>query len=250
MAMFGSARAARATWAYLVRPIPGGIDSSLTVDELTAFTIRLTGALVANVNVTFPAHATEDIGQVWNVENGTAGAFTVTVGNTTGAGVQIAQGKSKLVWWNGTDFKDVLSDLTGLAAASGANADITALTGITAGIAMAGGLLLAGGLGGNPGSPDAFRFMTTSVDMANGNKTLIPAEYSAPVIVCTSAPVLTADRNLVLPNNGFWIVTNSGGAAFNINAKTAAGTGVLIANTKTAIVRADGVNVVRVTLDA
>lgn len=66
------------------------------------------------------------------------------------------------------------------------------------------------------------------------------------VIHVTSAVTLTATRNITLPNNKkFYFVKNSTTGSQNIQFKTAAGTGVTVANGKEAIVRCDGTNIVR-----
>jgi len=61
---------------------------------------------------------------------------------------------------------------------------------------------------------------------------------------------LTAPRNLVLPafDGSEWAVVNT--TAETVTVKTAAGAGVAIATLKTAIVRGDGTDIVRVTADA
>jgi len=69
-------------------------------------------------------------------------------------------------------------------------------------------------------------------------------------LVVTSAVALTANRNLVVPTVvGEWYVTNSTTGGQTITIKTAAGTGIAIANGKTALVECDGVNVLRLTAD-
>src|SRR5262245_23329272 len=117
MPMFTSARQARSTFNYLTKPIPGGVPPGLTTYQLGTFHIKLTSALVTNVIVTFPAHVTEDIGSVWCVENGTTGAFTLTLQNTVGLGVMIVQGKSMLITWNGTNLVPLQTDPASMGAA-------------------------------------------------------------------------------------------------------------------------------------
>lgn len=246
--MFANEVIARSAWSYLVRSIPGGFDSQLSIDELAAWTIKLTGSLTANVNVTFPAQVA---GSVWCVENGTSGSFSLTVQNTSGAGVTIAQGKRALIQWNGVDFVPLETDANLLGAATlGNNTNLTALLGIVAGITMAGGLNLAGGLGGNALTPDAFRFVASAVSYgSDADKTLLPAAYAGVHLDLTSSVPLTATRKLIVPLNGFWIVLNTTSGGQSVQVIGASGTGTTIANGKTAAVRGNGTNVVRVTAD-
>ncbi len=65
----------------------------------------------------------------------------------------------------------------------------------------------------------------------------------------TTTGVLTANRNVIVPNNWQAVVFCNNTCAFTTTFKTAAGSGVVVAQGKRALLIADGTNVVRVTPD-
>lgn len=83
----------------------------------------------------------------------------------------------------------------------------------------------------------------TSVAMASANVTLTPLQYGKPIIVITGT--LTANLNLIFPAlAGEWIVVNNCTGNFTVTAKTASGTGVVVASGgKIRIVWGDGTNI-------
>lgn len=85
-------------------------------------------------------------------------------------------------------------------------------------------------------------FAVTSADV-----TLTAAQARGRYLAITGA--LTADRSVIVPNNGEWIVYNNTSGAFNLTIKTSAGTGVIVTQGMRATVYADGTNVVRITAD-
>lgn len=86
---------------------------------------------------------------------------------------------------------------------------------------------------------------------SDANKTLSAAEAASGILSMTSTVSLTATRNVVVPlTPRQWTVYNGTTGAQSIQVIGATGTGVTIANSKRAIVYADGTNVVRVTPDA
>lgn len=87
-----------------------------------------------------------------------------------------------------------------------------------------------------------------SIAITTADVTATAAQARARRITLTGT--LTGNRNLILPNNGEWIIYNNTSGAFNVTVKTSAGSGIAVAQTKTAILYADGTNVVRVTADA
>jgi hypothetical protein len=100
--------------------------------------IKLTGTITTNVNVTIP----DSVEKTYIVENGTSGAFTVTVKTTSGSGVTWAAADkgTKVVYSNGTDvvdtaLTDVASDyspqLSASLDANGNNIEFDDATGIT-----------------------------------------------------------------------------------------------------------------------
>ena len=66
----------------------------------------------------------------------------------------------------------------------------------------------------------------------------------------TTTGVLTANRNVIVPNNWQGTVFCNNTGAFTTTFKTSGGSGVVVAQGKRAILLADGTNVVRVTADA
>jgi len=66
----------------------------------------------------------------------------------------------------------------------------------------------------------------------------------------TTTGVLTGNRNVIVPNNWQAVVFCNNTGPFTTTFKTAAGAGIVVAQTKRAILLADGTNVVRVTADA
>jgi len=125
--------------------------------------LNLTGTATAGYNLVVPA-----IEKAYIVNNGTDG--TITVKNATGSGIAVPTGKTIWVFNDGTNVKDVTTHLTSLtlatvlpvasggtggntasaartalsAAASGANSDITSLSGLTTALSIA-----QGGTGSN-----------------------------------------------------------------------------------------------------
>ena len=65
----------------------------------------------------------------------------------------------------------------------------------------------------------------------------------------TTTGVLTGNRSLIVPNDWQGVVFCNNTGAFTTTVKTASGTGIVVAQTKRAILFADGTNVVRITAD-
>ncbi len=111
--------------------VAGAVDVTLTNLQARAGSYKFTGALTGNINVIFPAKAR----LMW-VYNNTSGAFTLTVvssgsGSPLSGGLAIAQGKSALVWCDGTSMRSALTDSVamGLGTMSLQNANAVAITG-------------------------------------------------------------------------------------------------------------------------
>lgn len=108
---------------------------------------------------------------------------------------------------------------------------------------------LQSALGGNT---SAFRWHRAALTFtSDANKTLLSTEYEAVILDFGTGTALTATRNVVVPltAGAMWIVRNATNGAQSIQVIGASGTGVTIANGKTAIVFCDGTNIVRVTAD-
>ncbi len=87
----------------------------------------------------------------------------------------------------------------------------------------------------------------TSVSVTTADVTLNDAQSRCSYLTTTGA--LTANRNVIVPNNWQGTVFCNNSGAFTTTFKTAAGSGVMIAQGKRAILLADGTNVVRITSD-
>ena len=108
-----------------------------------------TGTLTGDVNVFWPNGKC----RVFTVHNGTSGAFTLTIavndgsGSAAGATVAVIQGETLTLVSNGADIVQA-NTATGIgAAASGANSDITSLSGLTTPLSTA-----QGGTGNSSGT--------------------------------------------------------------------------------------------------
>lgn len=86
---------------------------------------------------------------------------------------------------------------------------------------------------------------------SDANYTAVLADYSATTLELVGGSTLTATRDVVVPLTlGFqWTIVNNTTGAQSIRVIGVSGTGITVATGKTAIVRADGTNVVRVTAD-
>ena len=86
-----------------------------------------------------------------------------------------------------------------------------------------------------------------SVAVTTADVTLNDAQARCSYLTTTGA--LTANRNVIVPNNWQGTVFCNNSGAFTTTFKTLAGTGVVVGQGKRAILLADGTNVVRVTPD-
>jgi hypothetical protein len=87
----------------------GAGNITLTSDQWGCGIVVLTGARTGDGNVIYPTRAS---GDRWLVVNRTTGAFALTCKTASGAGVKVAQGRSKDIWCDGTDIIDAETDLT------------------------------------------------------------------------------------------------------------------------------------------
>lgn len=85
-------------------------------------------------------------------------------------------------------------------------------------------------------------FAVTSADV-----TLTAAQARADILTTTG--VLTGNRSVILPNSGKWWCFCNNTGAFTTTFKTSAGTGIVVAQGKVAMLWANGTNVVRLTDD-
>jgi len=89
----------------LSKSVAGGTDVTLTAAEARNQILEFMGTLTANINVVVPASPWG-----WIVYNATAGAFTLTVKTALGTGVAVTQGKRALLYANGTNVAQGLTD--------------------------------------------------------------------------------------------------------------------------------------------
>lgn len=87
-----------------------------------------------------------------------------------------------------------------------------------------------------------------SVAVTTADVTLTQAQAACRYLTITG--VLTGNRNVIVPAGWEGIIYCNNTGAYTTTIKTAAGAGVVVAQTKRAILLADGTNVVRVTADA
>lgn len=171
---------------YLSKSVAGGADVTLTESEYEQSVLVLTGLLTANINVILPGHA----GRRWVVFNNTTGAFTVTCKTSGGTGIAVTQGKTTLLWGDGTNILIGVNDLTAAGiAASGANGDITSMTGLTGGLRAPTGVL-----DGNGNEVVTFGSVASAV---NEVKATNAATGNAPVLEATGG-----DTNIDLTIKG------------------------------------------------
>jgi hypothetical protein len=87
-----------------------------------------------------------------------------------------------------------------------------------------------------------------SVAITAANVTLTHAQAACRYLTTTG--LLTGNYSIIVPNEWEGIVYCNNTGAFTTTIKTNAGTGIVVAQTKRALLLADGINVVRITADA
>lgn len=205
--------------------VAGGAGVTLTAAQHSLPILILTGALTANINVIFPAST-----GTWVVRNQTTGAFTVTCKTAAGSGVVVSQGTSNALWGDGTNIYAEQSDWANLAL-TGTPTAPTAADGTNTG-QLANTAFVQSAVGG---------YLAKAV--TGGTVTLTDAEASNPVIAFTGA--LTSNLVVVVPvtTKRLWAIYNATTGAFTLEVKTAAGTGVTVAQGKRNLCYTDGTNV-------
>jgi hypothetical protein len=246
-----------ATTAYVYQANAGvatvattGGGTTLTAAQYGVPLILVTGALTSAATLVMPNNGG------WIISNRTSGAFSLTVKTASGTGVTIAQGYSQTVVADGTNVVMSVTDFTG-ATLQGNITNSGTINGGTLGgtVTAAGTLNISGTATANTQAAGdnstklattGYVYQTTSgvatVATTGGGTTLTAAQYSVAVILATGA--LTTNATLVVPNTGIWMVANRTTGAFTLTVKTAAGSGVVIAQGYSQEVVADGANVV------
>lgn len=90
----------------LSKSVAGSGSITLTAVEAGSGILELTGALTGNRTVILPVTPTRS----WIIKNATSGAFTLTVKTAAGTGVVVTQGTNAIVWTDGTNVYDALTD--------------------------------------------------------------------------------------------------------------------------------------------
>lgn len=90
---------------YYAKSVAGSSDVTLTMDEASAGTLELTGALTGSIALIFPLGSVE-AGQTYFIKNSATGSpnFTVTAKLTGQTGVVIERGVLSEVFFDGTDM--------------------------------------------------------------------------------------------------------------------------------------------------
>lgn len=87
----------------------------------------------------------------------------------------------------------------------------------------------------------------SSLDISGGDWIVSGTQQRAEYLTITGA--LSVNRNLIVPNYWDGMIFNNTTGAYTVTVKTSAGTGIVVAQGKRAILLADGTNVVRITAD-
>lgn len=115
----------------LSKSVAGGVNVTLTAVEAGNGILVFTGALTANISVIVPTSPTAQ----WIVKNGTSGAFSLTVKTAAGTGVVITQGKTEVVYTDGTNVLTAHDDFDSIALSGTPTAPTAAVTTSTTQIA-------------------------------------------------------------------------------------------------------------------
>jgi len=97
----------QAICGYVSVPVSNVADTTLTAfpwtaDQARSAVINLTGALTATRNVIAPA-----VPKIYIVKNSTTGAFAVQFKTSVSTGISIPNGKTALLYFNGSDFEQI-----------------------------------------------------------------------------------------------------------------------------------------------
>jgi hypothetical protein len=185
--------------AVLNKSVAGSANINLTTLEASNAVIVLTGAITAAIDVTVPTTSIRP----FTVVNNTTGAFNVTFKTLGGNGVLITQGKSNIVYNDGTNVGLTQNDFT--------------LNGY-------GGFLNKTGL---TGGTVALTSTEALSDIIRLNGTL------------TSNLIVTIPASIIKR----WTVKNNTTGSFSVRIKTPAGAAVYLAPGKPAEILGDGTNI-------
>jgi hypothetical protein len=178
------------------------------------------------------------IEKLYLINNGLADA--VTVKNTSGTGIAVPAGKTMFVYNNGTNVVDAINYVAGTAS-SGANSDITSLTGLTTALSVGQGgtgvTSLTGLVKGSASS--AFTAASAGTDyVAPGTATTFTATQSfigtssalgaifadAAEVVTVSATAATGTINYDITTQSVLYYTSNASANWTVNFRASSGT--------------------------
>lgn len=92
--------------------------------------------------------------------------------------------------------------------------------------------------------------VTSAASVAVTGADVMLSDAQARCSYLSTTGILTGNRNVIVPNNWQGAVYCNNTGPYTTTFKTAAGAGIVVAQTKRAILLADGTNVVRITADA
>jgi hypothetical protein len=178
------------------------------------------------------------IEKLYLINNGLADA--VTVKNTSGTGIAVPAGKTMFVFNNGTNVVDAVTFVSGTAS-SGANSDITSLTGLTtplsvaqggSGVATITGVIKGAGTGAfaaatagtdyvAPGTATTF----TAKQTFSGTSSAIASKFTnALELVTVSATAATGTINYDVTTQSVLYYTTDASANWTVNFRASSGT--------------------------
>lgn len=96
---------------YLQKSVAGSANVTLTAVEAGNGILEFVGALTGNINVIVPGSPTRN----WIIKNNTTGSFTLTVKTAAGTGMVCAQGYNAVLWTDGANVYDALTDFDNVA---------------------------------------------------------------------------------------------------------------------------------------
>jgi hypothetical protein len=100
----GRGRAVTSNFTQLVKDVSGNTNVVLTTTEAANKILKFIGTLTGDIAVIVP-----NIVSLYEIDNSTSGAFSLTVKTAAGTGVQIPQGQRNLVYSDGTNVLQAIT---------------------------------------------------------------------------------------------------------------------------------------------
>jgi hypothetical protein len=162
------------------------------------------------------------IEKLYLINNGLANQ--VTVKNTSGTGVIVPAGKTMFVYNNGTNVVDAVTYVAGLAT-SGANSDITSLSGLTTPLSVGqGGTGSATLAGANIPVTTAANSFTNTQTFTGSTSVLGAVFQDAAEVTTISATAATGTIQYDVTTQSVLYYTTSASANFTVNFRASSGT--------------------------